>query len=101
MLIIYLQICEINHEHFKSSANPYIYIYIYILKSNSKINAKSQKKKKKKLFLPILSVRGLFSVAQPRVARWRDNLTRPGFSLGSCVRNLTLGYVVQWLPVYF
>ena len=26
MLIIYLQICEVNHEHYKSSANPNIFL---------------------------------------------------------------------------
>ena len=44
---------------------------------------------------------GPFSDAQPRVIRWRDNLIRPEFFLGSCVRNSTLGHVVQRLPVYF
>ena len=35
---------------------------------------------------PLLSVVwGPFSIAQPHVVRWRDDLTRPGFFLGSCV----------------
>ena len=49
----------------------------------------------------VIVVRGPFSDAQPRVVRWRDNLTRPEFFLGSCVRNSTLGHVVQRLPAYF
>ena len=57
----------------------YIYIYIYRL----------------------VTVRGPFPIAQPRVVRWRGDLTRPGFCLGSFIRNSTLGHVVQWLLAYF
>ena len=47
------------------------------------------------------SVQGPFSDAQPHVVRWRDNLTRPGFFLGSCIRNSTLDHMVQRLSAYF
>ena len=46
-------------------------------------------------------VQGPFLDAQPRVVCWRNDLTRPGFFLGSCIRNSTLGHVVQRLPAYF
>ena len=39
-------------------------------------------------------VRGPFSVAQPHVVRWRDDLTRPEFCSRSCIWNSTLGHVV-------
>ena len=48
-----------------------------------------------------LLVRGPFSVAWPHVLRWSSDLARLGFCLGSCVRNSTLGHVVQQLPAYF
>ena len=37
------------------------------------------------------NVRGLFSNVQPRVVRWRDNLTRPGFFLGELCLELNIG----------
>ena len=46
-------------------------------------------------------VRGPFSVAQPCVVHWRDDLTRPRFFLGSCIWNSTLGHVVQRILAYF
>ena len=52
-------------------------------------------------FFHVMFVRGPFSVAQPCVVRWRDDLTRSGFFLGSCVRNSTLGHVVQQLSAFF
>ena len=51
--------------------------------------------------LHFCAVRGPFSDAQPLVVYWRDDFTRPGFFLGSCVRNSTLGHVVQRLSAYF
>ena len=32
---------------------------------------------------------------------WRCDFARPGFVLGKSTRNLTLGRINQWLPVYF
>ena len=37
-MIIYLKIYEVNHEYYKSNANPNIYIYIF-LKSNRSMSS--------------------------------------------------------------
>ena len=89
--------------YIQSSTNQSsIYIYIYIDKvwthaEGMRFSHAVHSIKR----IEIHFVRRPFSIAQSRVVRWRDDLTRLRFCLGSCIRNLTLGNVVQWLSMYF
>ena len=87
-------------EKFKSASNedadPFLFEEKFKSASNEDANPFLFKEKFRSA-----SVQGPFLVAQPCVVRWSDDLTRPRFNSGSCVRNSTLGHMVQWLLAYF
>ena len=87
-------------EKFRSAsnedANPFLFEEKFRSASNEDANLSLFEEKFRSA-----SVRGPFLVAQPYVVRWSDDLTRPKFCSGSCVRNSTLGHMVQWLLAYF
>ena len=87
-------------EKFKSASNedadPFLFEEKFRSASNEDANLPLFEEK-----FRFASVRGPFLVAQSCVVRWSDDLTRPRFNSGSCVRNSTLGHMVQWLPAYF
>ena len=87
-------------KKFKSAsnedANPFLFEEKFRSASNEDANLPLFEEK-----FRFASVRGPFLVAQSCVVRWSDDLTRPRFNSGSCVRNSTLGHMVQWLPAYF